>query len=108
MVSALKKAGLESFYRSLPDGLDTNLSDHGASISGGQRARLALSEIFLQDADLILLDEPLTSVDASTKEAVLQQLVRFLQDKACIIVTHDPKIAECATKVMHIGMQLEM
>ena len=108
MVSALKKAGLESFYRSLPDGLDTNLSDHGASISGGQRARLALSEIFLQDADLILLDEPLTSVDASTKETVLQQLVRFLQDKACIIVTHDPQIAECATKVMHIGMQLEM
>lgn len=97
---ALQKAGLEEYCKSLPKGLDTKLGEGGSAMSGGQRTRLGLAQVLLQDADLILLDEPLTNVDSLTRSSILEELKDFLKEKACILVTHESEISEINTKTL--------
>ena len=88
LMAALEKAALRELVERLPQGLDTQLAELGDSLSGGERQRLGLARVFLQDAPLLLLDEPTSNLDALSEASVLKALQENRADKTVVIVTH--------------------
>ena len=88
LMAALEKAALRELVERLPQGLDTQLTELGDSLSGGERQRLGLARVFLQDAPLLLLDEPTSNLDALSEASVLKALQENRGDKTVVIVTH--------------------
>lgn len=88
LMAALEKAALRELVERLPQGLDTQLAELGDSLSGGERQRLGLARVFLQDAPLLLLDEPTSNLDVLSEASVLKALQENRADKTVVIVTH--------------------
>lgn len=86
--AALKSVELAPLIESLPAGYDTVVEEGGARFSGGERQRIALARILLQDAPIIILDEPTVSLDPITEAHLLATVFRVLQDKTILWVTH--------------------
>jgi len=63
---AAKAVGAHAFIKSLPEGYDTVLSERGTTLSGGQRQRIALARALLRDPSILILDEPVTGMDAES------------------------------------------
>ena len=84
----LKDAHISDFIDSLPDKFDTLLGPRGVSLSGGQRQRIALARVLYSNQDVVVLDEPTSSLDAETDEIVSDMLLHKLEDKTVIIVAH--------------------
>lgn len=91
---ALNQACASGFVQALPDGLATRLGVGGYGLSGGQLHRLALARLFLTNPLLILLDEPTAHLDAQTRDAVLTSLCQFAKQRAMLVATHDPVVAQ--------------
>ena len=85
---ALKFSNLFDFVSNLPNGLDTFVGDNNLGLSGGQVQRIALARIYLQDRELLLLDEPTSSLDQINESIVLKNLSNFWHDKTVIILSH--------------------
>lgn len=88
LMDALDAAGLGTFIRELPAGLDAMLGEGGLGLSGGQARRLALARLFLTDAPLWLLDEPTEGLDNATAEDVLERLKARAGSRTLLIATH--------------------
>lgn len=87
----LFKCDLERWYRTLKNGLDTELGTQGSKLSGGQKQRLALSRIFLKkDLKLLILDEATAALDYNTEKLIYQTIFDFQKvlKFTCIIVAH--------------------
>ena len=85
---ALELVGLDEFIASLPRGLDTRLGEDGINVSGGERQRLSLARAFLLDRPILLLDEPVSNVDAASAAIIAAALLRLKRDRTCLAVTH--------------------
>ncbi len=86
---ALQVTAMTEDVSRFPAGLDTEIGEQGLNLSGGQKQRLCLARAALTDASVILLDDPLSAVDKSTEEHLIQNLIfgRWA-DKTRIVVTH--------------------
>lgn len=85
---AIQQAGLQPLIDRLPGGYNTSMQEAGTRFSGGERQRFALARILLQDAPIVILDEPTVSLDPKTEHEVLQQIFTVLADRTIIWVTH--------------------
>ena len=77
VAEAIHRAGLGDFVRSLPAGLDTMLGEKGSKLSVGQAQRLGLARAILRNAPILLLDEPTSSLDVATEDAVMRRAARL-------------------------------
>ena len=75
-------------------GLENELLTVVGTLSGGMKRRVALARALAADSDLLVLDEPLTGLDAETKRRALAVIGRYAAGKTLILVTHDPADAE--------------
>jgi ABC-type multidrug transport system fused ATPase/permease subunit len=86
---ALRAAAMEDDLKMLPDGLNTEIGERGINLSGGQKARVSLARAVYSDAEMYLLDDPLSAVDAHVGEHIFQKcLVEELSGKTRLLVTH--------------------
>ncbi|WP_405743398.1 thiol reductant ABC exporter subunit CydD [Streptomyces sp. NBC_01525] len=85
---ALERARLAAWVRSLPDGLDTMVGEHGARLSGGQRRRLALARALLADFPVLVLDEPAEHLDLATADALTADLLAATEGRTTVLITH--------------------
>jgi len=83
-------ARFNDVVRHLPNGLETNIQEKGVNLSGGQRQRLALARGVLaaRTSDIVLLDEPTSSVDPKTELAIYRELLHKFSDKAVVSTLH--------------------
>lgn len=82
---------LEHDIEMLPNGVDTEIGEKGINLSGGQKARVSLARAVYSDADVLLLDDPLSAVDAHVGKALLERCLLNdgpLAGKTRILVTH--------------------
>ena len=85
----------------LPAGHDTEIGEKGVTLSGGQKQRVAIARAVYADADVYVLDDPLSALDAHVGRAVFQDCVRgALRDKAVLLITHALHCAAEADQVV--------
>ncbi len=89
MCSALEAADCTGFVEQLPLGLDTPMAEKG-DLSGGQKQRLTLARALVRHPDLLILDEPLSALDAQTGRKVSDALEWVAQDTTVVMATHRP------------------
>lgn len=85
---AAKQAGLVPVYEKLPLGLDTLVEESGKRFSGGEQQRIALARILLQDAPIIIIDEPTIGLDPITEKQLLETVFYVLKGKTVLWITH--------------------
>ncbi|MHC5560918.1 thiol reductant ABC exporter subunit CydD [Kocuria sp. U4B] len=88
MHEVLTRVGLGCLMDGLPQGLDTPIGPGGANLSGGQRQRLAVARALLTRADVMLLDEPTSHLDAPAADSLMADLRAALSDRIVVLVTH--------------------
>ncbi len=85
----LKLSLLDEFLKSLPDGINTIVGERGLNISGGQRQRIGLARALINDPKIIILDEATNSLDKSSEEKIIQNIINFSRNKILIMVSHN-------------------
>jgi ATP-binding cassette subfamily C protein CydC len=86
--SALESAGIDSFVRALPRGLDSLVGESGRTVSAGQGRRLCLARALLSPAPILLLDEPTTGLDRPAELAFFAVLRTAAVGRTVVLVTH--------------------
>jgi len=89
MIEVMDRVGLSPWFAALPQGLNSWLGNHGTSISGGELQRLMLARVVLQNRDILLLDEPLTSLDPEIKNEIFGIFQENKPGASVLLVTHD-------------------
>lgn len=85
----VRVCSLEKDFQQFPDGDLSLVGDRGASLSGGQKARINLARAVYREADIYLLDDPLSAVDIHVSKHLYEQCINgYLKNKARILVTH--------------------
>ena len=98
--NAAEAADAHEFIVGKPLGYDTPVGIRGRHLSGGQRQRIALARAFLRDAPILVLDEPLTSLDPETAERILEPLRRLMNGRATLVISHHLELAEFTDEVI--------
>ena len=88
IVSTLEDLDLGSWFRNLPDGLDTEIATGNSSLSAGEAQLLAFTRVFLKDPGLVILDEPSSRLDPATERKINHAVERLLENRTGIIIAH--------------------
>ncbi|XP_078376964.1 ATP-binding cassette sub-family C member 4-like [Oculina patagonica] len=89
--AVVEDCALAKDIEQFPNGDLTTIGERGVVLSGGQRARVSMARALYSDADIYLLDDPLSSVDAQVGSHIFENYIcNALQDRLCIFVTHQP------------------
>jgi ABC-type multidrug transport system fused ATPase/permease subunit len=102
LMEAVRVACVEEYIASLPEGLDTVLSDRGGKLSTGQRQRLSIARALVKGAPILVLDEPTAALDAATEHRVLQRLTEWAQKRAVFLITHRISTIQQADTILYI------
>ena len=84
----IKQARIDDFASALPHGLDTDLAEAGATLSAGQRQRIAIARAMLRQSSILLLDEPTTGLDAQAEAQVTAALRALSHGRTTVMVAH--------------------
>ena len=101
--TALAKASLTEFVRSLPEGLQTLVGERGFSLSGGQRQRVAIARAFLKDAPVLILDEATSHLDSISEQIVHKALSTLMSTRTTIIIAHRLSTIKKADLIMALN-----
>ncbi len=88
-----------TFVYELPWGLETRVGEQGYTLSGGQRQRLALARAVLGRPSVLVLDDPLSSVDVHTEAVIEEALASVLEEVTALLVVHRPSTLALADRV---------
>ncbi|XP_058800224.1 ATP-binding cassette subfamily C member 4-like [Phymastichus coffea] len=99
----VKVCALESDFQQFPDGDQTVVGERGSSLSGGQRARINLARAIYRQADIYLLDDPLSAVDAHVGKHLFEDCIqKYLSGKTRILATHQLQYLEGADSIIRL------
>lgn len=88
IIAAAKAAEAHEFISTLQDGYETRVGDRGVLLSGGERQRLTLARAFLRDSPILILDEPTSSVDVETEDAIMHAMRRLIAGRTTFMIAH--------------------
>lgn len=100
LVEAISVANAEDVLDSLPEGLDGHIEERGRSLSGGQRQRLVLARALLARAEVLLLVEPTSAVDAHTEARIAERLREARRGLTTVVVSASPLVLDRADHVV--------
>ena len=116
VIVAAKAACCHDFISKLPDGYNTVLAEGGASLSGGEKQRIAIARAILKNAPILLLDESTASLDADNEERINRALDHLMEGKTVFVIAHRLNTIQNADQIIllnngnieEIGTHLEL
>lgn len=110
VIEAAKQANAWEFISKMPDGIFTRVGDRGQMLSGGQKQRIAIARAILKNAQILLLDEPTSSLDSHSETLVQDALINLVKNKTTLIVAHRLSSIKMADKIVMLedGKIIEM
>ena len=99
VVVASKAANAHAFVASMPNGYDTRVGERGVRLSGGQKQRISIARAFLANPQVLLLDEPTSSVEPESESAIIAALGRLMRGRTTVLTSHRPSLVNRADVV---------
>jgi len=99
----IKAANLEELIESLPDGLDTRITEHGSNLSGGQRQRISIARAFVRNPKILVLDEATSALDSVSEKKIQESIESLVKDRTTLVVAHRLSTIRNADKIAVIG-----
>ena len=100
ILQVLHDIGLDAWYATLSDGLNTRLAPGGSGLSAGEAQLLAFARVFLKNPGLVILDEASSRLDPATERQLEHAIDRLLQGRTCIIIAHRLATVQRADSIM--------
>ena len=94
-----KVAGVDDFVGAHPKGYDLEIKERGVGLSGGQKQTINLARSLLHMPEIILLDEPTSSMDQGTEQKIVNSLREFCKEKTMLVITHRNSILAMVDRV---------
>jgi ATP-binding cassette subfamily C protein LapB len=102
ILEAVRLSGLTDFVNQHPMGLAMPVGEHGQLLSGGQRQSVSIARALLNDAPILLMDEPTGAMDHTSEEEFKRNLLQFAAHKTLIVITHRTSLLELANRIIVI------
>ncbi len=96
---ALRIANLQEVISKLPNGLDTNVGEHGDKLSGGQKQRIAIARAVIRNASVILFDEATSALDTLSEKLIQDSIDKLAKNRTIFIVAHRLSTIKNADKI---------
>jgi ATP-binding cassette, subfamily C, bacterial len=96
---ALHQAGALEFVDAMPEGLDTDVGEHGSRLSGGQRQRIALARALIGHPDILILDEVTSALDPESEAEIIRNIAGLRAQYTIVSITHRPAWKEIADRL---------
>ncbi len=98
---------LESEYKKLKflkkfRNFEEKIVENGANLSGGDKQRIALARFFTENSDVVILDEPTSSLDKNTEKELLNEILKDSKDKIIFIISHNPEIYRYCNRLFEV------
>ena len=100
VTQAAEAASIHDFVVSLPDGYDTKIGQNGVSLSEGQRQRLSIARALVKQPDILVLDEPSSSLDNLTEKSIFRSLPFMVRNKTLFVVAHRLSTIEDSDRIL--------
>lgn len=100
--NVLEQAAADDFVKRLPDGLETIVGENGSRLSGGQGQRLVLARALYKNAQLLILDESTSALDAETEGMILKAIDRIRDKCTVLLVSHRPSTLKICDAVYRV------
>ena len=100
VVEAAKKACCDGFIQALPDGYNTVIGEGGASLSSGERQRIAIARAMLKDAPIIVLDEATAYIDLENEDRLQKAIEALTRNKTILMIAHRLKTVRSADQIL--------
>lgn len=88
IIEAAKRAQAHNFISKLPDGYKSMVGERGVKLSGGEKQRIALARVFLEDPPILVLDEATSALDSKTEHQLQQALEEVMKNRTTIVIAH--------------------
>lgn len=102
MVAAAKRANIDEYVATLPNGYDTRIGERGVKLSGGQKQRLSIARVFLKDPAILILDEATSALDNTTEILIQEALDELCKGRTTLVVAHRLSTVKNADRIVVI------
>ncbi len=102
VMEAARKASCHEFISALPNGYDTVIGEGGATLSGGEKQRIAIARAIMKDAPIIILDEATANVDPENEKELTEAIENLTKQKTIIMIAHRLKTVRNADQIVVI------
>ena len=99
----IKAANLEELIESLPEGIDTKITEHGRNLSGGQRQRISIARAFVRNPKILILDEATSALDSVSEKKIQESIEKLVKDRTTLVVAHRLSTIRNADRIAVIG-----
>jgi len=100
LIKAAESANLYDTVKSFPDGFETVVGEKGVILSGGQKQRIALARALMRNSPVLLLDDPVSQVDAETGNSIIHTIRDIARTRTVVIVSHRISAVEFADQII--------
>ncbi len=102
LTAAITKASLAELVARMPQGADTPVGEKGLWVSGGQRQRIALARAFYFNAEVLVMDESTSALDAETADAIISELQQLQGKVTIVLIAHQESLLRLCSKIYQV------